>query len=124
MKPRVRVHDDLLHYLDDTLKWIDSYNPGRQQPQSGLNLHGVTVITAPESAAEIVEAWASLSSRSPKKLKLTGAYGWTARRPDSGRHEHLRFDRDVVVRKVSRLAALCRQAAASRGEKYVLHLGI
>jgi len=122
--PRVAVHDDLLRYLEDTLRWIDAYNPSRRRSQSGLNLHGVTVIVAPKSAAEIFEAWAALFSRSPKKLRLTGAYEWTVGKAESGRYEQVRPDRDVVFSKLNALSALCFEAAASHGEKYVLHLGI
>ena len=40
----VKIHDDVLEYLADTLKWIPTYNPATKRPFQGLCWHGPTVI--------------------------------------------------------------------------------
>jgi hypothetical protein len=41
----IHLHDDLMHYLDDSLRWITCYNPAKRMLRhKGLNFYGPTVI--------------------------------------------------------------------------------
>ena len=40
----VSIHDDLIIYFNDFLKWIPTYNPSLKVRHTGLNYYGVTVI--------------------------------------------------------------------------------
>jgi hypothetical protein len=123
----LQIHDDVLGYMADTLKWIPSYNPAKAERCSGLCWYGPTVIKSEGAriAARIFHAWAELFSYGPKRLQLTGAWGVEEGRPFAeGDYKKIRVDRDVIVRKLKRLAAFAEEVAASNDELYILHLGI
>jgi hypothetical protein len=117
------VHDNLLRYVSDCLKWIRSYNPSVGKWQTGLNLCGITVIrqTGAQKAADVFEDWAKLFSRSPSTLRLTGLYGVSGTKAG---YEVLNYDRDATVDSFRELSRMCRKVAKSQGKFFVLHLGI
>jgi hypothetical protein len=39
----VELHDDLLRYLGDTLRWLPAYNPARDEECAGLCMYGNTI---------------------------------------------------------------------------------
>ena len=132
-----RVHDDLLHYIADTLKWIPTYNPARQLPHTGLCWYGPTVIRkdGAEVAEKVFTLWAELFACGPRELKLTGRFSWEAEndrasdwyervKPGSAGYEHLVLNRDEVVGKFRALASYAEEVRRSGGEYYILHLGI
>lgn len=124
MEQTVRIHDDLLHYIGDSLRWIRCYNPSTHKSHLGLNWYGITIITAAEHAAEISDSWLTLFSHSPKRLKLKGPFVSIVGVPGSGRWEYLRLDRDAVIQTLNSFSACCRRAASSKGTEAVIHLGI
>lgn len=123
----IQIHDDLLGYVADTLKWIPTYNPAKSEKCVGLCWYGPTVIKSEGAkiAARIFRAWAELLSCGPKKIQLTGSWGVEEGRPSSeGEYEKLKVDRDGMVRKMKALAAIADQVGESKDELYILHLGI
>src|SRR5262245_12653767 len=79
----VMVHDELLHYVLDTLKWIPAYNPNKRESCRGLCMDGETVIKSNGAiiAAGIFRAWADLFAIGPEFLKLRGL--WTQKEGES-----------------------------------------
>src|SRR3712207_6567195 len=73
----IEIHDDLLGYIADTLKWIPTYNPAKSEKCAGLCWYGPTVIQSEGAriAAQIFRAWAELLSCGPRELQLTGSWG-------------------------------------------------
>jgi len=122
LQQSVALHDDLLQYISDSLRWIRCFNPCLQTEHSGLNLYDVTVIenSGASNAAQVFTAWASLFALSPSELRLTGSFVTNGESKD---YEELRFNRDEVVSGLQRLADAC--ATVSNNEnQYLLHLGI
>lgn len=40
----LKLHDDFVRYIADTLVWIPCFNPSIWEPCNGLNMWGVTLI--------------------------------------------------------------------------------
>jgi hypothetical protein len=83
----VRLHDDLIQYMVDTLAWIPTTNPSRRHAHRGLCLCGVTIIdTAGAAVAErVFPAWADLFAAGPpiltRLVTLNSAMSNKLRRP-------------------------------------------
>jgi len=123
----VRLADDLLHYIADTLEWIPTHNPAKNESHRGLCFYGPTVIhtEGASAAAEIFGAWSTLFACGPKNCKLTG--GWTMIEndpPNEGEYEKLNFDRDDLVRKLRQIADYAKHVVDTDGDCFILHLGV
>ena len=126
----VQVHDELLRYINDSLKWIPCHFPQRRQELrecKGLNLIGVTIIK--EEGAAIAQAvfdlWADLFTHGPAVLELTGLWSWIDGEPmESGRYETIVEDRNELVSSLRQIARYAKHVSESCGRFYVLHMGI
>lgn len=122
----VSLSHDVVIYLEATLKWVRTLNPGRKcEPGNGLYLYGPTII-APEGGEcfrKICLGWAEIFVQGPDPLILT-----SGRVKDSVEShapwKPYRFctSRTELVQAMRRLAEYGEKAAS--GEYYVLHLGI
>ena len=75
----ILLHDDIVQYIQDTLRWIPSINPAINYERGfGLNNYGITLFDkeGAEVISKIAKVWADLFSNGPATLKLTGNYGW------------------------------------------------
>jgi hypothetical protein len=118
----VRLHDDVLTYLWDTLQWLPTRNPSMgQAPGFGLSRWGLTAIDAEgaPAAARLFRAWAALLACGPARFQVTTGYAWTE---DDGAFVRTEIDRDAVVRTLETLARYADEAA--KGEQVLLHRGI
>ncbi|WP_437756211.1 hypothetical protein [Sorangium sp. So ce1389] len=122
----VQIHDDLIHYMFDSLRWIPSLNPARKRRGSGLNIHGPTIITDAGApiARRVLQSWERLFSSSPPMLHLTGGWCQTLGSPGTGHYRKLRVRRDDVISRLRGLVSLCRRVERGGGERYLLHIGI
>ncbi|MDF0553499.1 Coagulation factor 5/8 type-like protein [Kamptonema sp. UHCC 0994] len=125
----VKLHDDFIHYVNDTLKWVSTLNPDnpKEWQSYGLNLYGVTIINkqGAEVFHHVVESWAKLFSKAPAKLQLRGHWMLGIDEEgveNEGDYEQLEFDRDVVVKKLITLANYADKTWS--GDFFILHLGI
>lgn len=129
----VRLHDDFIRYLNDTLKWVPTLNPANPKDHLkdwqgyGLNLYGSTIINkqGAEVFHHVVWSWAQLFSKAPAKLQLRGH--WISDIDDEGvesepYYEQLEFDRDVVVNNLITLGNYADKTCS--GDFFILHLGI
>jgi hypothetical protein len=116
----IRIPDDLIAYLDDSLQWIESRLPdGRGwRPYMGLNHYGPTVLEyrATQKLSVILRAWITLFREAPDTLRLTGYY-----LPEESAYETFSFERAAIVSLFEELADL---AANVREGQCILHLGI
>ena len=100
----ILIHDDVLHYMEDSLKSITCYNPAQKMmTHRGLNFYGPTVIKSDGAVdAEVVfNTWATLLSTGPMSYKLTR-----------------------VVASLLTVARYSKSVADSDNELFILHLGI
>ncbi len=127
MEMAVELHDNLLHYMGDSLAWIPSLNPSRNTEQTGLDYWGITIIGRPGAriACNVFTSWANLFSLSPPVLKLTGFYQLGSNdTSEGGAYERLQFSRDETVTVLRAIASMCQRVADGDGSEHVLHLGI
>ena len=126
----IHLHDDLMHYIGDSLKWIPCHVPARRNKlheHKGLNFYGPTIIKEEGASAahNIFSLWAELFSLAPKVLKLTGAWGWIEGEPaESGKYSTIIVERDKVVITFRQIAEYGKRVIASEGSLYILHMGI
>jgi hypothetical protein len=131
----LRIHDDLINYIGDTLIWIPCYNPAQDglPRHNGLNLFGPTIIKADgaEIAWKVFRCWAELFSNGPKKIQLTGHYILNPGQEElqviearGGPYEKLIFDRNAIVKQFNKLASYCYEVIEGGDEVFMLHLGI
>jgi hypothetical protein len=131
------VHDDILQYLADTLRWIPTINAARGVPHDGLCWYGPTAITETGAgqARRIFQAWADLFEVGPEVVRLTGAWSWQVRNEpeqdgytivESGTegYEQLIVPRSGLVQTLRTLAEWAERVRQSGGDHYILHLGI
>ena len=105
----IRIHDDVMHYMEDSLNSITCYNPAQKMMRhKGLNFYGPTVIKKDGAvdAQKIFTTWATLFS------KGTGAY------------PEIRIYREEVVDSLRTLAKYSKSVANSNGALFLLHLGM
>jgi len=133
----IKIHNDVLEYMSDTLKWIPTYNPATKQPHNGLCWSGPTIIreSVAELAANLFRLWVELFSRGPEELLLTGQFGWQVENdpdkdgfervvPNTAEYERLVLSRDPLIAKLRTLVSYAVHVHQGNGTHYVLHLGI
>ena len=126
----VLLHDDLVSYMSDTLKWIPCYLPrGKNNlvAYEGLNFYGPTIIKddGASAAQKIFTLWADLFSNAPRNLKLTGQFSWIeGKGVDSGKYAVIKAKRDEVVKSLRQIADFAKEVESSNGKLFILHLGI
>jgi len=132
----IHLHDDFVRYMQDTLAWIPTTNPGRGEPHHGLCMWGPTLIEAEGAgiAEHVFRAWAELLAAGPPQLVLTGGFSWAADEgaPPAGErvtqleggYDRLEFDRDTVIGVLRQLATWCGQVHSGAGKLYLYHGGV
>lgn len=126
-KDHVLLHDDLLGYIWDSVDWIPTFNPTKNEPHFGLCRYGITSLRpgSAEKAAKILRGWASLFKEGPHKLILTGPWVHIEGEPmETGGYEKLSFDRIDIVRRLEKLVSFCESVEASAGGKHLIHYGV
>jgi len=122
----VRVADELLMYLHDSLLWVPTENPSIAElpPGHGLNYYGPTSISGEGAAmlADILHHWAALFACGPEILILTGGCSMIEGDPTSFERAKHRISRDTAVKALRAVAAMARQAAEPGF--WLLHVGV
>jgi hypothetical protein len=122
----LRIHDDHLRYLYDSLLWIPCHNPAiKMREHMGLNLYGETIIKKKGAAVagKVFQAWAELFLCGPEIIELTGNYTVEAEESE-GDYEKLKINRDGFVETLETLTAYCKEVILSDDNKFILHMGI
>ena len=133
----INIHDDILMYMADTIKWIPSYNPAKKCPHKGLCWYGPTIIKQEGAAMaqKVFSLWADLFLCGPEILKLTGSFSWRLDNdpvkdgyerivPNSSGYEKIIIDRNKLIEKLKILSSFAQQIQDSNGQYYILHMGI
>ena len=122
----IHVHDDLLNYIADSLRWVPTLNPARDEHGFGLNFHGPTTIFADGAglAAKIFRTWAQLFRLGPEHLSLTASWTEVVGKLNSGHFVRLHFERDLICSSFEKIAIFCDRVVTSNGAHFIAHLGI
>ncbi|MCE4049337.1 MULTISPECIES: hypothetical protein [Bacillaceae] len=120
----VVLHDDLILYIMDSLKWIPTKNPGiRNMPAGyGINYHGLTLFDNQSAITlrNVFSAWRDLFENAPKVMKLTGSFVWSDK--EEGEYERLILNRNLVIMQLERMITMAEKLLD--GEVYIYHSGI
>jgi hypothetical protein len=122
----VIIHDDIILYMMDTLKWIPSRNAARSgmPAGAGINYHGMTLFdeVSARNLKDVFSAWRDLFLNSPLVLKLTGEFITIVGEEQSGHYEKLFYNRNEIVKQFEKIISFAERL--SEGEFYVYHCGI
>jgi hypothetical protein len=124
----VVLHDDIITYIFDSLKWIPTINPSTQKLGYGLNYHGISIINSQNShdgsviTRNIFNTWADLFVNSPEKLLLKGQFSWIDGDISKGKYEYLEYDRDEIINTFRTIALFADQVRLNNLQ--ILHIGI
>lgn len=123
---QVEIHDDLILYIMDSLRWIPTSNAAiRSAPLDfGLYVHGVTLIQneGARLLRDICLGWAALFSHAPEEIVLTGLY--TEVEGTEGFYEKITVSKESIIQDLTSLATLADQAASQSEHYCILHKGI
>ncbi len=123
IKDAVEIHDDLIRYMYDTLKWVPTYNTANRKFDFFINLYGITLIDKRNAVwiKNIFNAWASLFSYAPEHFELTGGY-YTIEGKEEGGYEIIKVDRNEIVITLKKIASFAERTMESN--MLILHNGI
>jgi hypothetical protein len=117
----VKIHDDMITYIYDSLNWIPSRNPAlRDMPNGqGIHYHGITLFDEHSSEAllKIFTAWRDLFSNAPDIFQLKGPF--IINRDE---HEILYFSRNEIIDQFETMISMSNYLAD--GNYYLYHCGI
>jgi hypothetical protein len=112
-------------YMQDSLKWIETINPDKNESALGFNYYGRTIIekTGAVKLTRLIKAWYLMFSEAPRDIVLTGWYSWTEGEDQiTGAYEKLSFNRKEILDTLSRLIELSTMVES--GEYKMIYLGI
>jgi len=123
----VRIEDDIILYIYDSLKWITPYSETKID-SNGLNLYGDTILesTGSKQLENVAQAWVQLWNNAPNDFVITGGYQFISDENgnaiDDGEYQQILINKQKILQTFNKLIEICR--IASDENYYILHLGI
>jgi len=116
------IHDDIIQYILDSLKWIPTTNPSIPDKGYGLNNYGITLIEKEGifQMQKIFEAWIELFSNAPDITILTGNYEF--KENGKGRYQKIKISKQKLLDDFSKIVAFSKLSFEK--DYYVVHYGI
>lgn len=122
----VVIHDDIILYVSDTLKWIPSRNPAINGTPNGagINYYGVTLFDVDSAITlkSIFSSWRDLFLNSPTVLELTGEFVMVEGGEQSGHYEKLVYNRNEIIKQFEKIISFSDKLF--EGKFYLYHCGI
>ena len=118
---QVYIEDNLILYIVDTLKWIDTFSSLKTNRETkGLNYHGVTYFKGDniKKLKKIIFYWKELFNIAEKKFELMGIYY----SPKRKKYLKNRYSKKEVIESLENLINLCDRA--EKEKKIIEHSGI
>ncbi len=119
----IQLHDDLISYFWDTLKWIPIINPDEMNNRElGLQRWGVSIIDVEGAyiVKSIFDSWAQLFNNGPNDLRLTVGYSYEDN-PD-GEFERMTVNKEELIFKLKSISEYADKIIDNNC--YILHLGV
>ena len=120
-KEQIHIEDNLILYIVDTLKWIDTFSSLKTNRKTkGLNYHGVTYFKGDSirKLRKIIFYWRELFNIAEKKIKLMGIYY----SPKRKKYLKNKYSKKEVIETLENLINLCDRA--EKENKIIEHRGI
>ncbi|WP_019913596.1 hypothetical protein [Paenibacillus sp. HW567] len=122
----VVIHDDIILYVSDTLKWIPSRNPALHEAPmgAGINYHGVTLFDQNSAITlkSIFSSWRDLFLNSPLAVELTGEFVRVEGAGQLGHYEQLVYNRHEIIKQFEKIISFADRLF--EGGFYLYHCGI
>jgi hypothetical protein len=113
-------------YMQDSLKWIESINPDKNESSLGFNYYGRSIIekNGAVKLTKLIKAWYLMFSEAPEEIILTGWYTWgeDGDPRTTGAYEKLSFNRKEVLDILSLLIKF--SAMVESGDYIMIYHGI
>jgi len=115
---KVIISDDLILYINDSLKWFNTIWANSQENQ-GLDYHGVSIIQDKNVILfkMILGNWIGLFNNAPERFILTGDYLY-----DEDNYEQIEIDKEQLIKQLTSLINLCEYALENNIN--IIHEGI
>ena len=99
----VSFDDEFIMYINDSLKWIPTWNPSTKEIGNGLNNYGVTIIDEQNliTFKGIIQAWTDMFGFATEKIVLTGSYDSIGETNRFGQYEKLLIDRYLPLEEMN-----------------------
>lgn len=109
LSPVVRLDDNIILYINDSLAWTNGVNPFNQQSCQGLCYYGYTVFdnNTVLPFEIIINKWHELFYQAPKEFTLTG--NWQITDDNQGEYEKFHIIRNELLSQLTNLIDLCKQ---------------
>jgi len=122
----VRLHDAFVHYIHDTLQWINSLNPDTNEADINISLYGGTMIDDKTvfTTKAMFESLYKLFSNAPEGIELNGGYTYIKGEVQNGKYEKVLLDKAELLTKLNELIKLCTLVEESHGELCIFHFGV
>lgn len=116
---KTEVDDYLILYINDSLKWVQTYWNKNESEKSGLNYYGLTIIkgNSIKQLRAIIIGWTNMFSEAPEEFLLTGSYIL-----NDNQYEKRKFRKKDVLFQLEKLVEICNQSI-DQG-KALIHKGI
>ncbi|MBC2172094.1 hypothetical protein [Listeria booriae] len=115
----VKVGDNLMSYMLDSLQWIDTEWNELGNRNRGLNYYGITIFRGDslKLLMDIVSSWVNLFQHAPSQFTMTGDF-----QLDSNTYEKIEYQKAEVIAQLTKLVEICE--AAWNNDIQVVHFGI
>lgn len=121
----VKIHDDLILYMNDTLNWV----PSKCTPftkrfnEMGLDYYAMTILDEDSVTIlkDVLHGWRMIFSNAPKVFTLTGKY-IESNEEDDGDYEKISFEQKEILNQLDALLSFIVEVE-KRGHK-IYHFGI
>lgn len=110
--------------MQDSLNWIETINPGKNESALGFNYFGQSIIenNGAEKFTKLMRAWYLMFSEAPEDILLKGRYTWSEDPRSTGAYENLSFSRNEILDTLSRLIEFSTMVES--GEYKMIYIGI
>ena len=118
------LEDDFISYIQDSLNWLNTWNPSTCKRCSGLNNYGITVIEEKDALLkfhQLIHAWIDVFNLAPDQIKRTGDYCFDGNE-QRGYYEKLMYNRVELINELNKLAKMAKDAEVTG--KCIVHFGI
>ncbi|MFL0372974.1 hypothetical protein [Paenibacillus amylolyticus] len=118
------LEDELIVYIYDSLRWLNTWNPSTCISCSGLNNCGITVIEEQDVLLKfhkLIQAWIDLFSHATDPIVLTGNYSINGGE-QKGYYEKLVYNKVELINELHKLANMAKYAEVNG--KCIVHFGI
>lgn len=96
---KIAIHDDIILYIADTIKWVIGFNPKQNNFVNGLCYHGITCFDSDliQPFKNIITRWRDMFIHAPSHFVLTGNWETIVCDDNGGEYKTISVKRDGLL---------------------------